>query len=92
MFSSDTSGSVVCKANWSITLTLSEVTDGGLKISFNDPDPVVDVTGDDEDFKKYLKGKYATAASNYEYCLNSLRNILQGQEKFTLPVRARTET
>ena len=79
------------KAKWSITFTLSEVTDGGMKIIIDSDKPVVDITADgmwarNEGYKISMKNMYDTAYSNFEYYLGTIRNSLEGQEKFTLPV------
>jgi hypothetical protein len=79
------------KAKWSITFTLSEVTDGGMKIIIDSEKPVVDISADgmwarSSWYKDKMKSMYDTAYRNFEYYLGSIRNSLQGQEKFTLPV------
>lgn len=85
-------GVLHAKTKWSITLTLSEVTDGGMKIKIETEEPTVAVTANNmwkqhnDAYSSYMETGYATAQSNFEYYLGTIRNALEGQEKFTLPV------
>lgn len=75
--------------SWKIVFTLSEVTDGGLKIKVDAEQPSVNCpssAGELNDIATSLGAGYLTGFKNFEYYCNSIRNSLEGQEKFTLPV------
>lgn len=80
---------MIGECKWKITLTLTEVTDGGMQINvdYEKPQTTYPAVGDMLDYiKNKLDTMYNTAYSNFEWYINLLRNGLQGQEKFTLPV------
>lgn len=87
---------VTAKVQWKVVFTLSEVSDGGMQIRMDPytPTPEVNVEGDGDlfndlftQYKEKLFEGYTAAFENIKYYLNGVRNSLQGQEKFTLPVR-----
>jgi len=84
-------GKITCESKWKITLQLAEVDDGGMKFNIDVESPSTKVTKEGDSnmydwFQTSLENMYTTAATNFEWYLNSLRNCLQGAEKFTLPV------
>jgi hypothetical protein len=84
-----------CVAKWSATMTLAEVSDGGLQININAPDPTVELSGENKDdlsyYGDYFKDSYSTAGANFRAIVESLKNALEGQERFFLPVSFTTD-
>jgi hypothetical protein len=69
---------------------MAEAADGGLVMEATDHAPDVQCEGTNRDkiswYEKYFKDSYATAGKNMKSVMASLRNGLQGQERFFLPV------
>jgi hypothetical protein len=84
-------GAIICKSKWSITLTMTETLDGGMQfvVDYERPSPDISRWKETEIYDTdidWLKQIYSTAASNFDYFINSVSDSLQGSEKFTLPV------
>lgn len=80
---------MTAKTEWNIAFKLAEVTDGGMKIeiTYNKPTTTYpEVSKPLAWMKDDMINRYNTAGSNFEWYIESIRNCLQGQEKFTLPV------
>lgn len=68
---------------------MQEVTDGGLQFQVDIDHPTTSFQGNYEylsDFRRGFEEGYEAAGRNFEWYINSIRNCLQGQERFTLPV------
>lgn len=81
---------IIAQTNWKIKFQLQEVTDGGMQIGVNYETPSTTFSGDHSSnsltfIKTKLEPMYKSAGDNFEWYVNSIRNCLQGQEKFTLP-------
>jgi hypothetical protein len=71
-------------------MTMAEVTDGGLELKIDAPSPTVSFDGQNIDeiytYKEYMEESYSDAADNFTAIAESLKNALEGQERFFLPV------
>jgi len=81
---------LVCKASWSLTITMAEVSDGGLQLQIDAPAPKVIFSGKNfnelSSYQTYIENSYRQAGHNFAAITNSLKNSLEGQERFFLPV------
>lgn len=69
---------------------MTEVSDGGLAFKIEGPDLKTEFSGVNKGnlsgWETYIKGQYDKAATNFVAIANSLKNALEGQERFFLPV------
>ncbi|KAF7502138.1 hypothetical protein GJ744_006985 [Endocarpon pusillum] len=82
-------GKIICQCTWKIKLTMQEVSDGGMQFVIDYEKPTTSYPSNNGSgldwIKKNLDDQYDTAFSNFEWYMNSIRDCLKGQEKFTLP-------
>jgi hypothetical protein len=69
---------------------MAEVSDGGLQLQIDAPAPEVIFSGancnDLSSYRTYMQDSYNQAGHNFAAITNSLKNSLEGQERFFLPV------
>ncbi|CCT71986.1 uncharacterized protein FFUJ_14020 [Fusarium fujikuroi IMI 58289] len=79
---------IIAETKWTVTFQMQEVTDGGLQFQVDIDQPTTSFQGNYEflaNFRQGFEKGYKAAGRNFEWYINSIRNCLQGQEKFTLP-------
>lgn len=71
-------------------MTMAEVTDGGLQLDIHAPPPNINFSGENfsrlSKYQTYMQASYTRAGENFKIIVESLKNALQGQERFFLPV------
>ncbi|RBR22925.1 uncharacterized protein FIESC28_04223 [Fusarium coffeatum] len=84
-------GKLIAETKWAIKFQMAETTDGGMQFEIDVTRPTTEFKGNYNDsnslkaLKSNLESRYKTAGDNFEWYINSIRNCLQGQERFTLP-------
>lgn len=70
-------------------MTMAEASDGGLVIKITNEPLKIDFSGHNKDvlsfYETYFKDSYERARANFGPIMESIKNALEGQERFFLP-------